>query len=756
MVQFSRCSNYNNFFSLSFIYRFFPLTQTIEVNSSPNFGTTFSQLRATVTGEIKWLTDADSTSKQMSVTMNALDGNGNKNGQYIVADVKDGKYSFIDILPGNYEVTVPQSTICWDKTSVNINVKSAQEVIPTLTHVGYQITIISSHTTNLKYQLRSENLLTKEKQLSVGENVFCVGKSGVYDISLTGCHYYDAQSTVKSFTTNNPAPVQITALKHRTGVRILSEEQTNYKINVQIGEKKELITPIEETNKVDGYFSYKHYFNLKADDVVKMLPKSDYMLFKPDYKEIIGGNDCVDVAFSFIATKGLVINGRTEPLISGAKITLIFNKNSEIEPLVTVTKTDGTFKFGPIDGSLEYEISAEKESYIFAKYDLINNLFKAHKLCEIIATVKDEQGNKLSGVLLSLSGGESYRKNLVTSELGSIKFHSLSPSQYYLRPMMKEYKFEPTSRMIEVKEGATVNIELIGKRVAYSIFGSINSLNGDPFANVIVEAVSIEPCQQQHQKESNTETNGQYRIRGLQPGCSYMIRIKSDEVNNAVDRSIPNEHTIAIELNDVRDVNIIGISPLGFVDVTARIMTTQNEHYKTLRIQLYKKGSSDSPIYSQRVESPLNLKSKINPGIMVFFPRIPLDGKTYFIEVTTSLSDQSYKYTLPSSQFIANTSSVFVEFDFKPEVRSGDGDLNQNSISALLLIALVAIAFFKQHLILDLLNFVWTNGNSFVQDILSKNKKKDTSRYEQTVDAKEIEQLAQSINAVKKKKAKKV
>lgn len=166
-----------------------------------------------------------------------------------------------------------------------------------------------------------------------------------------------------------------------------------------------------------------------------------------------------------------------------------------------------------------------------------------------------------------------------------------------------------------------------------------------------------------------------------------MIRIKSDEVNNAVDRSIPNEHTIAIELNDVRDVNIIGISPLGFVDVTARIMTTQNEHYKTLRIQLYKKGSSDSPIYSQRVESPLNLKSKINPGIMVFFPRIPLDGKTYFIEVTTSLSDQSYKYTLPSSQFIANTSSVFVEFDFKPEVRSGDGDLNQNSISALLLIA---------------------------------------------------------------------
>lgn len=692
----------------------------------------------------------------MSVTMNAVDGNGNKNGQYIVADVKDGKYSFIDILPGSYEVTVPQSKLCWDKQAVNINVKSAQETIPTISHIGYQITIISSHTTNLKYQLRSENLLTTEKKLSVGQNTFCVGKSGVYDISLTGCHYYDAQSTVKSFTTNSAAPITITALKHRTGVRILSEEQTNYKINVQIGEKKELVTPVEETNKVDGYFSYKHYFNLKADDLVKMLPLSDYMLFKPDFKEIVGGNDCVDVAFSFIATKGLVINGRTEPIISGAKITLIFNTNSEMQPLVTLTKPDGTFKFGPIDGSLEYEISAEKESYIFADYDLTKNVFKAHKLCEIIATVKDEQKNKLSGVLLSLSGGESYRKNLVTGEVGSIKFHSLSPSQYYLRPMMKEYKFEPTSRMIEVNEGATVNVELIGKRVAYSVFGSINSLNGDSFSNVIVEAVSIEPCQP-HQEESNTEANGQYRIRGLQPGCEYSIRIKSDEVNNAVDRSIPSEIIRKIELNDVRDVNIIGISPLGFIDVTARILASQNEHYKTLRIQLYKKGSSDSPIYSQRVESPLNLKSKVNPGIMVFFPRIPLDGKTYFIEVTTSLSDQSYKYILPSSQFVANTSSIYVEFDFKPEVRSGEGDLNQNSISALLLIALVAIAFFKQHLILDLLNFVWTYGNSFVQDILTKNKKKESSsRYEQTVDAKEIDQLAQSINAVKKKKAKKV
>ena len=42
-----------------------------------------------------------------------------------------------------------------------------------------------------------------------------------------------------------------------------------------------------------------------------------------------------------------------------------------------------------------------------------------------------------------------------------------SPGQYFLRPMMKEYKFEPASQMIEVQEGTTVNLKISGTRVAF-------------------------------------------------------------------------------------------------------------------------------------------------------------------------------------------------------------------------------------------------------------------------------------------------
>lgn len=592
--------------------------------------------------------------------------------------------------------------------------------------------------------------------LNTGVNTFCVTKGGDYDIKLSGCHSYDPQSTPKSFTTRSTAPIAINAYKHRNGIRILSEGKTNYKISVESNGKFEAIVPVEETNKVDGYFSYKYHFNLKNGEVIKLTPKSDRMLFKPEVKEITGGNDCVDVSFSFIATTGLVINGRIEPRIQGAKVTLSFPKSSnDLTPLVTTSNAKGEFQFGPIDSNIDIDITAEKESYVFSTFDKQLNLFKAHKLCEIIATVKDEQGNKLSGVLLSLSGGESYRKNLITGDDGTIKFHSLSPSQYYLRPMMKEYKFEPSSKMIDVGEGATINVELSGKRVAFSSFGQVTSLNGEPFSNVVLEAVAKEPCAE-HQEEATTENNGQYRIRGLQPGCNYEVSIKSGDVNPNVDRSIPASKLINVEQNDVNNVNLIAISPLGFVDVIASIMTSHNDYYKSLRIQLYKKGSSDSPVYSQRVESPLNVKSKINPGIMVFFPRIPLDGKTYVVEVTTSLSDKNYKYSLPLTQFIANTSSVFIELEFKPTVRTSDSDLNQNSISALVLIAIVGFVFYKQELVLEYLNQIWNIGSVQVQELMNKNKKKDVYKYEQHFDESELDKLAQSINSVKKKKTKKI
>ncbi|KAG4073983.1 hypothetical protein HA402_014188 [Bradysia odoriphaga] len=139
---------------------------------------------------------------------------------------------------------------------------------------------------------------------------------------------------------------------------------------------------------------------------------------------------------------------------------------------------------------------------------------------------------------------------------------------------------------------------------------------------------------------------------------------------------------------------------------------------------------------------------------MVFFPRIPFDGNTYFVELTTTLSDKHFKYDLSVQSFLSNRSSVFIEMEFAPEVRTSENELSQNSLSALLLVGLIAVVFFKQDLAMELLNFVWSRLSGVIDNALAKSKKKE-NRYDGSFDASEIEKLAQSINATKRKSVRK-
>lgn len=42
-----------------------------------------------------------------------------------------------------------------------------------------------------------------------------------------------------------------------------------------------------------------------------------------------------------------------------------------------------------------------------------------------------------------------------------------SPGQYYFKPMMKEFRFEPASQMITVEEGQNLDIDITGIKTAY-------------------------------------------------------------------------------------------------------------------------------------------------------------------------------------------------------------------------------------------------------------------------------------------------
>lgn len=608
---------------------------------------------------------------------------------------------------------------------------------------------------------------TIKTQLLPGLNTINLSAFGTYAVRFVGCHTYDSAELPTAIHIAHHAPLTINAIAHRTGVRILSDDAAaTFELRAEGKNWAENVALVPERQRVGSLYAYRYDFDLKPEERVTLLPRSDTMLFQPERHELVGAHDCVETAFTFRASRGLIVDGHIRPALAGASVTMTFPQNAERSPIETVSDREGRFAFGPLDNDIAYEIRAAKESYVFTEYDRGTQSFGAHKLCEIVATVREEgaEGKPLAGVLLSLSGAERYRKNLVTGEDGRINFHSLSPSQYYLRPMMKEYSFEPSSKVIEISDGQTVHVEHTGKRVAFSLFGSVRTLNGDPFGGAVIQTSALRPCEEHHE-EATTEPNGQYRIRGLQPVCEYAVTVKSSGAAEleagggggggaAVDRTVPAQHVIRLPGADVKDVNFMAITPIQQVDVVARISASSNEFYKSLRVHMYRNDAPDKPLHSQRVEQPLNVKSRVNPGIMVFFPRIPYDGRAYTVELTSSLSEKQYKYGLTAQSFVANRSLVFVEIAFEPEVRSLDGDLNQNSLSALLLIAVLAVAFFKQDLAFDFFNFLWSRFVVAVEGALSGGAAGKAAKRgnDGVIDKNEIEKLAQSIDASSKKR----
>lgn len=291
-----------------------------------------------------------------------------------------------------------------------------------------------------------------------------------------------------------------------------------------------------------------------------------------------------------------------------------------------------------------------------------------------------------------------------------------------------------------------------GKRVAYSVLGKITTLSGDPFGNVMVEAVSTSEACSNHQEEAITEFNGQYRIRGLQTGCDYTIRLQK---NANVDRSIPAERRVQVKATDTENVNLIAINPINICDVIVKVKSKNNEHYKTLKIQMFKKDSPDTPIYSQRIENLMMPKSKENENILVHLPRIQANdfNKVFFIEVTTTLSEKNYNFKLSSIQFTANTSSLYFIVEFDPILKQPESELNKNSLVALLLIFIVGFVFLKHELVFETVSNMLTRINS---DVASRQPvKKTEGKVDNFIDEKEINQLTQFIEEGKKKKSKK-
>ena len=133
----------------------------------------------------------------------------------------------------------------------------------------------------------------------------------------------------------------------------------------------------------------------------------------------------------------------------------------------------------------------------------------------------------MGGVLLSVSGeieevygGENtFRSNVKTHGNGTRSFAGLFPGNYFIRPVLKEYEFQPQGQSVQVLEGKPHSVHFRSVRVSFSCYGSVTTLNGVPEAGVRVLARQV--GKDSVVEETRTDQAGNFRVRGLLPESEY-------------------------------------------------------------------------------------------------------------------------------------------------------------------------------------------------------------------------------------------
>ncbi|XP_071122767.1 BOS complex subunit NOMO1-like [Mytilus edulis] len=675
-----------------------PSEKSIIIPNAPLLDVMFTQFRAKVTGAVACLEKCGS----MEVSLEAVGRDDFKQTVQVKESGKEGIFYFENVMPGKYKAILMHDTWCWKEKTIDIEVTDKDLKGIKFIQTGYILKCSISHEIKLHFAHEKKVGTVGSFNLNKGKNRFCLAQPGVYKLTPDSCHKFEKD--IYTYDTSSPELLTLTAVKHLIEGSVTTEEavQDLAVTLLSLVDKTPIVLgPLTTENKSPpadskdtkapqptGPFVYKFSHWARTGEKLEVSVSSKELLFSPAKTEVaVLGDTCAGEVAKFIGKRGVFIIGHIKPAIMGVNIT-VTTKGVQAPSVSVDSAANGGFKIGPLHKGNDYEVTAEKHGYVFVKQDGEMAVFSAYKLGEISVKVVDKVGTALPGVVLSLSGDKQYRSNNITQENGTIVFPELGPGKYFLRSMMKEYQFEPASQLIEVLEGTTMNITISGKRVAFSCYGQVTSLNGEAEQGIIVEAMGEGEGCSLFQEESKTDQEGLYRIRGLQPKCTYVIRLKT-EVNKHIERSAPKSRNIMIENSDFTGVNIIAFRKMNQMDISGNVVC-HDDYLSTLKIHLYRDDNVDSPIHT------------VNMGVTSFFflPSLPINNEKYLIRIESSLSRSSYDYTLPEIEFLANQSYKHFTVDFTPQRKSLEQELNQGSFLILPLTLLLAYAIYNYQTLL--------------------------------------------------------
>ncbi|KAI7807708.1 BOS complex subunit NOMO1 [Triplophysa rosa] len=698
-----------------------PYSLDVSLVDHPITDLLFTQFIASVSGSVSCLVACG----DLTVTLQPLSRQGERQNLQLSGSSETLSFTFNNVLPGKYKVAITQEEWCWKHKSVEIDVLDSDVQGVEFRQTGYLLRCTLSHAITLEF---FQDGSTPENvgiyNLSKGVNRFCLSKPGVYKVTPRSCHQFEQD--YYTYNTSAPSILTLTAVRHHmTGVIITDkmldvtvtikssiesepalvlgpllsvEEQRREQQLLEIAARRkekqergeEQNPPVQEKpEELQKPFHYEFSYWARAGEKITVTPSSkEFLFYPPEVEATITGENCPGQMVEIAGRAGLFLKGQVSPSLEGVEISI--KDSGATTTLITVlTDESGTYSVGPLHSDSQYDISASKEGFVLTPVEGKTGYFKAFALAGVTFEIKAEDGVPLSGVLLSLSGA-NFRSNLLTQDTGLLTFNNLSPGQYYFKPMMKEFRFEPSAQMITVEEGQVLHIPITGFKTAYSCYGTVQSLGGDAEQSVAVEAMGQEECSM-YSEDTITDEEGRFRLRGLLPGCNYNIQLRG-EGNDHIERALPPHKTIEVGNSDIEGINIITFRQINQFDLSGNVITSP-EHLPTLWVKLYKSDNLDNPFQSV----------SLGQSLFFHFAPLPRDDESYVLMLDTSLSRSQYDFKLPQVSFTTSGYSKHITLTFNPKRKIPDQDVAQGSYIALPLTLLLLLAVYNHERVIPLL-----------------------------------------------------
>ncbi|KAI4349753.1 hypothetical protein L6164_010313 [Bauhinia variegata] len=574
---------------------------------------------------------------------------------------ENSEFLFSDVIPGKYRIEVkhsPSESVsiednwCWEQSFIDVIVgaEDLKEIL--FVQKGYWVSFISTH--DVDGYITQPDGSNVNLKIQKGSQKICVEYPGVHEFHFGNSCVFFGSSSVK-IDTSNPSPIHLKGEKYLLKGQInaqsssLDELPENIIVDIQTGGAggvdavKAFRTAHGKDETSIAIFEYSAWASI--GEKLTFIPRDSRengekkILFYPREHHLSVLDDSCQAIPTFSGRVGLYIEGSVSPPLSGVHIRILAAGDSSITELKrgesvleTTTRTDGSFVAGPLYDDVAYSVDASMPGYHLKQVG--PHSFSCEKLSQISVHLhhKNDAKDPVPSVLLSLSGDNGYRNNSVSGTGGTFLFDSLFPGIFYLRPVLKEYAFSPPALAIELGAGESREVTFQATRVAYSATGTVSLLSGQPKGGVAVEARSESKG---HFEETVTDSFGNYRLRGLLPDTTYVIRVaKRDSMGSSnIERASPDSIAVKVGKEDVKGLDFIVFEEPEMTIISCHVEGKgTDELHKHLMVEI--KSAADTT----KTESIFPLP------ISNFFQVKDLPKSRYLLQLRSGLRSSSHKF----------------------------------------------------------------------------------------------------------------